>query len=173
MDGASYVLSIPLLSKKCYIFTDGSHTHTLLHRRFYTQTFFTHRGFGHTLLCTQAQTLLRTDAFAQTLLHTDAFTQTLLHADAFKHRCFEHTPLYTQRLLDTDTLTHRHFYTQRLSHPDAFAHRRVSTLTLLHTDAFKHRRFYTQTLLHTNAFTHTHNAVLCLKAHFETWPAAA
>ena len=172
LDGASYVLSIPLHEKEtrkaktmtknqhCNEVPDRSftsvqmvHTHTLSH----TEA-FTHRTF-------YTETLLHTDAFThrrfytQTLLHTDAFThrtfytQTLLHTEPFTHRRF-----YAQTLLHTDAFTHRGFYTQTLSHTDDFTHRRFYTQTLLHTDAFTHKRFYTQTLtqrlLHTVSFTH-------------------
>ena len=82
LDGASYVLSIPLLSKKCYIFTDGSHTHTLLH---------THTRF-----------------YTQTLLHTDVFYTQRLWAHAPLHTG---TDAFTHRRFCTDTFTHRRFYT--------------------------------------------------------------
>ena len=81
-------------------FTADAFTHTLSHKRFYTQTLlhtdaFTHRHF-------YTQTLLHTDAFT----HRRFYTQTLLHTDAFTHRRF-----YT-----TEAFTHRCFYTQKLLH---------------------------------------------------------
>ena len=51
---------------------------------------------------------------------------------------------YTQTLLNTNTVTHKHFYTQTLLHTCFY------TQTLLHTDAFTQRSFYTQKLLHTS-----------------------
>ena len=169
-------------SEKCktIVCIANTFTQTLLHWRFYTQSFypqkllhteaFTYRSF-YTQKLLHTNTFTHRRFYTQTLWHTDAFThrrfytQTLLHTDAFTHRHFYTQTLFTHRhFLHTDALTHKHIYTQTLLHTDAFytqtlfTHRRFDTQTHLHrgfyTQTLLHKHFYTQTLLHTDAFTH-------------------
>ena len=95
------------------------HTDALSPKRFYTQKplhtqTYLHRSFSHTCFYTLTQTPFVHYAyiFAQTLLNTD--TETLLHTNAFTHKrfytqtCFcTHRCLYPQKLLQTNTFTHR------------------------------------------------------------------
>ena len=125
MDGASYVLSIPLLPKKeteskFYIYTDETHTHTLSHTKAFTPS-----GF-------YIQTFLHSDA----LTHGRFDTQTLLHTDTLTHRDF-----YTQKLLHTDVFTHRH--------------KKRKTHTRTHTQAQTHMHTKRRTLTHRHTQTHT------------------
>ena len=142
MDGASYVLSIPLQVRskiepsqsyrKFYIFSDVPHTHTLLHTKGLTHT----SCHTRTLLHTDADT--HTQAFTRIII---CYTQTLLHTASFyiqgkrggNRGTGEHTDAFT--LLHTRVFTHRSCYPQKLSHKQHFTHR-----TLLHTLVFTHKK---------------------------------
>ena len=134
------------------------HIDTFTHRRFHTETFFTH-----------TQTFFHTHTFTHRPFYTHIlfYTQTLLHIKVYTHRS-----LYTQTLLQTDIFTHRPFYTQTRLHAEALTSRRFSTqtlwLTFLHTDPFTHRHVYTQKLLHLDAFPHSRRAAVLQLS--QGWP---
>ena len=72
----------PLQIIEVYIYSDGTHTHTLF---LYTRT------LSHTLR------LLDTDAYTDTFTHRRFYTQTLLHTDAFTfslHGCRNLVPIF-------------------------------------------------------------------------------
>ena len=119
-------------SKKFYICSDVTHTHTdaCTQSSFDTQT----------LLHREAVTLTQSNFYTARLLHRGAFaqrsfsTQTLLHIEAF----------YTQKLLRTEVFT-RKLYTEKLLHREASKQSIFNTQKHLytHTQAL-HTRLCTQ-----------------------------
>ena len=108
-------------SKKFYICSDVTHTHTDA--------------------CTQSS------FDTQTLLHREAVTLTqsnFLHSAAFTQR-----RLCAKKLFYTNAFTHRGLYTQKLLRTEVFT-RKLYTEKLLHREASKHSIFNTQKHLYTH-----------------------
>ena len=152
LDGASYVLSIPLhccmnmCNQPCPVLEGCTHTHTLSQsilftgQRLHTEA-FTQRGL-------HAEQLLHTETF--TRIHTEPFTRRSFftrRSGFHKGSCFAHKCFCTEKTLHREAFTHRSFYTQEPLHMVAF------TQKPLHRAAFAHKRCYTQRPFHRGTLT--------------------
>ena len=169
---------IPLLSKKFYIFTDGSHTHTHnLSHITWSHTIFHRATLSHTIFHTQ---LCHTQSFAHTIDHTHNRSHTIDHTqpltqsftgnfvtDYLSHTALSHTHLSHTTLSHTTlshtTLSHTHNLSQSSSdtrtHTHSFTHTNLNTQTSTHTQRFHTHNYFTQTSPQSSfhaTLSHTH-----------------
>ena len=165
---------IPLLSKKFYIFTDGSHTHAqsfthnlvthnLSPRNFVTHN-LSHTTLSHAIFRTHHRS--HTQSITHNLSHNlsqATLSQTIFHTQlCHTHIC--HTQLCHTQLCHTPTIFHTQSSSDTRTHTHSFTHTNLNTQTSTHTQRFHTHNYFTQTSPQSSfhatlSHTHTHTSL--------------